>query len=99
MRIIQFIKEIFKFFPVKLFLLNFKKNYFLLVIWFILFAIVTQNMGEKFGLHYLFLTPEYLNEVGFLSYFILGFSIGGFFMAFHLYNYVIMGPSFPFIAT
>jgi len=99
MRIIQFIKEIFKFFPVQLFLLNFKKNYFLLVIWFILFAIVTQNMGERFGLHYLFLTPEYLNEVGFLSYFILGFSIGGFFMAFHLYNYVIMGPSFPFIAT
>ena len=51
------------------------------------------------GVPYLFLSPEYLNEVGFISYFILGFALGGFFMAFHLYSYLILGPSFPFIAT
>lgn len=51
------------------------------------------------GLPYLFLSPEYLGKVNWLSYLILGFSIGGFFMAFHLYSYIIFGPSFPFIAT
>ncbi|MEO9531593.1 MAG: hypothetical protein ABJG68_14925 [Crocinitomicaceae bacterium] len=53
----------------------------------------------KFGIPYLFLSPEYLGEVSWLSFLILGFSIGGFFMAFHLYSYILMGPSFPFIAT
>jgi hypothetical protein len=53
----------------------------------------------KFGVPYLFLSPEYMGEVSWFSFMILGFSVGGFFMAFHLYSYIILGPSFPFIAT
>lgn len=63
------------------------------------FALITQNLGSKYGIPYLFLAPEYLGEVNWLSYFILGFSIGGFFMAYHLYTYIILGPSFPFLVT
>src|SRR5690606_5818693 len=48
---------------------------------------------------YLFLAPEYLNEVSFWSYFILGFSVGGFVMAFNITGYVINSNKFPFIAT
>ncbi|UKN02547.1 patatin-like phospholipase family protein [Paracrocinitomix mangrovi] len=53
----------------------------------------------KFGIPYLFLSPEYLGEVNWLAFLILGFSVGGFFMAFHLYSYILIGPAFPFIAT
>ena len=53
----------------------------------------------KFGIPYLFLSPEYMGEVSWISFLLLGFSIGGFFMAFHLYSYILIGPSFPFIAT
>lgn len=53
----------------------------------------------KFGVPYLFLSPEYLGEVNWLSFLILGFSVGGYFMAFHLYSYILLGSSFPFIAT
>ncbi|MEZ4922900.1 MAG: hypothetical protein R2780_07010 [Crocinitomicaceae bacterium] len=53
----------------------------------------------KFGVPYLFLSPEYMGEVSWLSFMILGFSVGGYFMAFHLYSYIILGPAFPFIAT
>ncbi|MEX1002186.1 MAG: hypothetical protein WDZ35_08735 [Crocinitomicaceae bacterium] len=53
----------------------------------------------KFGIPYLFLSPEYMGEVSWVSFMILGFSVGGFFMAFHLYSYILLGPSFPFIAT
>lgn len=93
------IKNYFTFFPFQLFLLHFKKNQVLILLWIILFGIVTQNVARSFGIPYLFISPEYLGEVSLLSYFILGFSIGGFIMAFHLYSYVLLGPSFPFIAT
>ena len=71
----------------------------LLLLWLVLFGLMTQSIGVKMGLPYLFLSPEYLGSVDWLAYMILGVSIGGFFMAFHLYSYIIFGPSFPFIAT
>ena len=88
-----------RFFPVQLLFLQFKKSHLLLVLWIVLFGFVTQNIATKFGAPYLFLSPEYFGKVDWLSFFILGFSIGGYFMAFHLYSYIIMGPTFPFIAT
>lgn len=95
----QKIKNYFLFFPLQLFFLQFKKNYALLLIWVLLFGFVNKNIAMSLGIPYLFLSPEYLNEVSMISYFILGFALGGFFMAFHLYSYLILGPSFPFIAT
>ncbi|MFK8044571.1 MAG: hypothetical protein AB8B72_03695 [Crocinitomicaceae bacterium] len=80
-------------------MLHFKKNQALLLIWVLLFGFISSSIALKFGIPYLFLSPEYLNEVGQLSYFILGFAIGGFFMAFHLYSYLVLGPSFPFMAS
>lgn len=88
-----------RFFPVQLLFLQFKRNHLLLLLWLLLFGLITQSVGVKMGLPYLFLSPEYYGKVNWLSFFILGFSIGGFFMAFHLYSYIIFGPSFPFIAT
>ena len=97
------IREIFKiiiqFFPVQLIFLQLKKSHFLIGIWIVFFALITQNLGAKFGIPYLFLSPEYLGEVSWVSYFILGFTIGSFFMAYHLYTYIIFGPSFPFLVT
>jgi len=93
------IKSFFLFFPLQLFLLHFKKNHALLLIWALLFGFISNSIALKFGIPYLFLSPEYLNEVNELSYFILGFAIGGFFISFHLYSYLVLGPSFPFIAT
>lgn len=70
-----------------------------MLFWLLLFGFVTQNVAMKFGVPYLFLSPEYLGEVSWISFMILGFSVGGYFMAFHLYSYILLGPSFPFIAT
>ncbi|MGB1104802.1 MAG: hypothetical protein ACPG21_14420 [Crocinitomicaceae bacterium] len=98
-KIKSIISILWRFFPIQLILLQLKKSHFVIGIWVLLFAIITQNFGAKFGVPYLFLSPEYLGEVNILSYFILGFSIGGFFMAYHLYSYIILGPSFPFLVT
>ena len=91
--------KILKFFPFQLLFLQLKKSHFIVAIWLLFIGIITQNIGMKFGVPYLFLAPEYLGKVNWTSYFILGFAIGGFFMAYHLYSYIILGPSFPFLVT
>ena len=87
------------FFPIQLLVVHLKKNIVLLAVWLMLFAYVSKLMALKFGIPYLFLYPEYLEQVNFLSHLILGFACGGFVMAFNLTSYILNGYRFPFIAT
>jgi hypothetical protein len=92
-------KKLFYFFPTQLLLYHIKRNYLFIIFWAILFGFVIEYLGVKYGIPYLFLSPEYLNKVNFLSFFLLGLSIGIFIMAFHIASYIIMGYRFRFIAT
>lgn len=56
-------------------------------------------MGSKFGVPFLFLGPEYLGVINWLSYAILGFALGGFLMAFNTYSYILHADEFRFLAT
>ena len=69
------------------------------MLWLLLFGFVTQSIGSKYGVPYLFLYPEYFGKVSFWSYAILGFGLGGFITAFNLYSYTMHAYRFPFIAT
>ena len=86
-------------FPVRLLILNFKKNQILLVIWAILFGFVTQTIGRLVGAPYLFLDPEYLNSVNLKGFFIIGLAIGIFITAFHITTYILDSYKFDFLAT
>lgn len=87
------------FFPFQLLILHLRNNHFILLFWLIFIGIVTSSIGTKYGLQYLFLYPEYLGKVNLWSHAILGFSCGGFIMAFNIYTYVMHGYKFGFIAT
>ena len=87
------------FFPFRLFLLNLKKNLFLLLFWLLLFGFTAFNFAAKYGVPSLFLYPEYLGKVNFWSFAVLGFSFGGFIMAFNIYTYILHAFRFPFLAT
>ncbi len=87
------------FFPVQLVMMHIKRNHILLVFWLVLFAYVTDMMGSNYGISHLFLSPEYLGEVNFLSYMLLGIALGGFIMAFNIYSYIMFAREFPFLAT
>jgi hypothetical protein len=63
----------------------------------LLFLIVSDSFGYAFGVPFLFFSPEYLGKVSYLSFLFLGFSIGGFTMAFNVYSYTKIGPRFPFL--
>ena len=95
----QRIKRIVFFFPFQLVLLHVKKNHFLLFFWVLLFGITLSWIGSKYGIQHQFLYPEYRGETNFVSFAILGFSMGGFVVAFNLYTYILHGFRFPFIAT
>ncbi|MCI5055492.1 MAG: patatin-like phospholipase family protein [Flavobacteriales bacterium] len=95
----QRIKRVIYFFPFQLFLYQLRTNVLLLFPWIILFAYITENLAQSFGVPYLFLYPEYLGQVGFTSHLILGFACGGFIMAYNIASYILNGHSFSFIAT
>jgi hypothetical protein len=86
-------------FAFRLLLIDIKKNQGLLLFWLLLFGLVTNTMAAKYGVPFLFLGPEYNDELNFLSYFIVGFSCGGFIMAYNIASYIRNGFRFPFLAT
>ena len=93
------LRKLIFFFPLQLLLVNLKRNHLLLLLWIILFGFVSKSLALKYGIPYLFLAPEYLDVVSFWSYFIMGFSIGGFVMVYNISSYIINSKRFPFIAT
>lgn len=84
-------------FPVQLVLLHLRKNLALVAVWVLLIVIVTSNFGNVFGVPYLFLDPEYLDSVGFTSFFIVGAAFGGMVIAFHITCYILYGYKFTFV--
>jgi len=86
-------------FPIQLLVNNIKRNQVLMLCWVILFAMITGNFGKYLGIPYLFLDPEYMNEVNFTSFFIIGVASAGFVTAFHITCYISDGHRFSFVGT
>ncbi len=99
MKIKEIYNDFIRFLPIRLFLVNLRRNRFLFLLWIFAFLIISGNFGSKYGIPVLFFSPEYLHKVGFLSYFFLGISFGIFFIAFHIAGYVSNAYLFPFLAT
>ena len=98
-RLQKILEGIVYFFPIQLFLTNLKRNQVLVLCWVILFAMATGSFGQYLGIPYLFLDPEYLNQVSFTSFFIMGSVVAGFTVAFHITCYIADGHRFTFIGT
>ena len=83
--------------PVQLIIINIKKNQIMLSIWLVLFLIITKSIGTTIGLPYLFLEPEYMDRVNFWGIFIVGLTLGGFTMSYHITCYILDGHQFSFL--
>jgi hypothetical protein len=86
-------------FPIQLLLLHLKKNLALLLVWGLLFSIVGESFGVVLGIPFLFLDPEYLHEVSWFSFFLMGIGLAIFTMAFHMTTYILEGRRFKFLAV
>ncbi|SNS80766.1 Patatin-like phospholipase [Ekhidna lutea] len=78
---------------------HFKKNLALLTVWIIIIAAFSGGLGKVYGIHYLFLDPEYLGSVSFWSFFIVGLAFGNLIMAWHITTYILDGHRFRFVGV
>lgn len=92
-------KHIYYSFPIQLLFLHLKKNYFLLFFLVLLAGYITNLLGSRYGIALLFLDPEYLGQVDFISFFILGLALGGLFIVWSITSYILNAHHFPFLAT
>ena len=78
---------------------HFKRNLALLAVWAIVVAAYSGGLGKVYGIHYLFLDPEYLGKVSFWSFFIVGIAFGNLIMAWHITSYILDSHRFRFIGV
>jgi len=83
--------------PIQLILLNIRKNHLLILLWLLHIGIVSDAIGSMMGLSYLFLEPEYINRTNVWSLFILGITLGGFAMPYHITCYILDAHRFGFL--
>nr|WP_317046672.1 patatin-like phospholipase family protein [Algoriphagus yeomjeoni] len=85
-------------FPVQLLLLHLRKNLSLVLIWILLMGVILEYFGVMLGIPFLFLDPEYLHQVSWVSFFLMGIGFAVLTMAFHMSTYIMDGRHFPFLA-
>ena len=86
-------------FPVQLFLLHLRKNLALILVWIVLAGIVLEEFGVVLGIPFLFLDPEYLHQVSWLSFFLMGVGMAIMTMSFHMTTYIMDASQFKFLAV
>ena len=90
---------LYYFLPVQLVLLHFRKYQVLLIFWLILFLTVTGNFASHFGASSLFLAPEYLGNISFVSMMLLGCAMCVFIMMWHITTFIIHSKRIPYMGA
>jgi hypothetical protein len=85
--------------PVQLLLLHFRKYQALLLLWYVLFAVVKGSFLYKMGAQILYMYPEYLGQVDFVSTMIVGISIGIFILSWNITTFILHTKDVEFLAT
>jgi hypothetical protein len=86
-------------FPVQLVFLHMRKYQVILLFWFVLFSTVNGSFMKTFGADSLFLAPEYLGDVNFISSGLVGASIGMFIMSWNIATFILFSRQFRFLAA
>ncbi len=96
---LQRLDALYRFLPVQLFLLHFRKYQVIMIFWIMLFAVVTGNLATHFGAASLFLSPEYLGKINVASFFLLGGATAIFAMSWHITTFIIHSKRVPFLGA
>ncbi len=95
----KYVTKIFYFLPVQLLLLHFRKYQLILVFWLLLALICTGNFAAHFGASSLFLAPEYLGNISYLSMLLLGAAFSVFIMMWHITTFIIHSKRIPYMGA
>lgn len=86
-------------FPVQLVLLHVRKYQLLLLFWWIVGSAVAGHFMSSFGADSLFLAPEYLGSVSFVSALLVGMGLAIFIMSWNITTFILFSSHFKFLAT
>src|SRR5687767_13315571 len=95
----EFLKGLYHSFPIQSVLLHFNKFQVLLIFWFLLFSTINGSFMKSYGADSLFLAPEYLGNVNWMSAAIMGIAIGVFIMSWNITTFILFSRHFRFLAT
>lgn len=98
-KIYQVVRDVYGFLPVQLLFLHFRKYQLLLIFWLILIATITGHFASTFGASMLFLSPEYMGEINFISMLLLGGAMAIFIMAWNITTFIINSHRVPFMGA
>lgn len=84
--------------PVQLLVMQVRYQKHVLACWVFFFLATTNNFGETMGVPYLFLEPEYMGQVSFVSMFLIGCGMGTFITAYMITAYISDSYRFHFLA-
>jgi hypothetical protein len=96
---IKTLREIYYSFPIQLLLLSFKRQQFLLIFWIFLTIPIVGKFGAGIGMPAVFLDPEYLGQVDYLSFAVVGIGFGAMFVTWNIVMYILHSYRFPFMAS
>lgn len=95
----RWLNQVYRFLPVQLLLLHWRKFQLILVFWVILGLTITGHFAAIFGASSLFLAPEYQGEINSISFFLLGAAMGVFIMAWHITTFIVHSRRVPFMGA
>lgn len=76
-----------------------KNHLAMFAFWLILILLIGGYLGKTYGMSYLFLGPEYLNQESFWSFFMVGLAMAGFIASFHITSYILDAYRYSFLGT
>jgi hypothetical protein len=91
--------RVYRFLPVQLLLMHARKYQLLLLFWLIIIFTIRGQFASHFGAYTLFLAPEYLGRIDFLSMLLLGAAMGIFVMSWHITTFIIHSKRMPFLGA
>ena len=94
-----YLKGIFYSLPVQLLFLHLRKYQLLVLFWLLLFLIAAGGFMKSFGADALFLAPEYLGNVNFVSTALVGMAVGVFIMCWNVTTFILFSRHFTFLAA
>ncbi len=95
----KYVTGVFYSLPVQMFLLHFRKYQVFLLFWYILFSTVNGTFMNAYGANSLFLAPEYMGNVDFISTAFVGVAVGVFIMSWHITTFILHAKHIKFLAA
>lgn len=91
--------KVYRFLPMQLLLMHGRKYQLLLLFWVIIIFTIQGRFASHFGAYTLFLAPEYLGRIDFMSMLLLGAAMGIFIMSWHITTFIIHSKRMPFLGA